>query len=146
MPCLKTNLDSGVTHVTLQLPVWPTQSPALLTGTVSSAITVSGGADWTVVKNNLVLSFGIDYSRTWTTQTINVKGTVANGWSGVMITKPIKTRKYGRQMKGCIGSRTETGTWMPDFYEEGSYGGVQWVSGAISTFNSADHCSIANST
>lgn len=114
---------------------------------VSNAITVSGGADWTVVKDKLGLSFGIDYTRTWTTQTvINIKGTVANGWSGVMITKPIKTRKYGRQLKGCIGSQTETGTWMADSYEEGSYGGVQWVSGAISKSNSADHCSIANST
>lgn len=114
---------------------------------VSNAITLSADADWIIIKNKLGLSFGIDYTRTWTIQTvIGVKGTVANGWSRVMITKPIKTHKYGRQMKGCIRSHTDIGTWMPDSYEEGSYGGVQWVSGAIGTSNSADHCSIANST
>lgn len=104
---------------------------------VSNAITVSGSADWTVIKDKLGLSLGIDYTRTWTTQTvINIKGTVPNGASGVMITKPIKTRRYGRALRGCLGAQTETGTWMADSYNEGSYSGVKWVSGAISKFNS----------
>ncbi|KAK7402654.1 hypothetical protein QQX98_011601 [Neonectria punicea] len=99
---------------------------------VSNGITVSGGADWTVVKDKLGLSLGIDYTRTWTTQTvINIKGTVPNGASGVMITKPIKTRRYGRALRGCLGAQKETGTWMADSYDEGSYSGVKWVSGAI---------------
>ncbi|KAF7555167.1 hypothetical protein G7Z17_g2400 [Cylindrodendrum hubeiense] len=100
--------------------------------TVTNSITVSASADWTVIKDKLGLSAGIDYTRSWSTATvINIKGTVSPGWSGVMITKPIKTRKYGRQLSGCIGSQTEDGTWMADSYEEGSYGGVSWVSGAI---------------
>ncbi|PLB53448.1 hypothetical protein P170DRAFT_424183 [Aspergillus steynii IBT 23096] len=99
---------------------------------VSNSITTSAGLDWTLIKDKLGVSAGVDYSRTWTTQTVvNIKGTVANGYSGVMITKPIKTRKTGRALKGCIGSQTETGTFQADSYEEGSYAGVKWVSGAI---------------
>lgn len=99
---------------------------------VSNGVSVSAGLDWTVIKDKLGLSAGIDYTRTWTTQTvINIKGTVANGYSGVMITKPIKTRKTGRVLTGCLGSQTQSGTFQADSYQEGSYAGVKWVSGAI---------------
>ncbi|EMT73493.1 hypothetical protein FOC4_g10000521 [Fusarium odoratissimum] len=60
---------------------------------VSNGVSVSAGLEWTVIKDKLGLSAGIDYTRTWTTQTvINVKGTVPGGSFGVMITKPIKTQ------------------------------------------------------
>lgn len=99
---------------------------------VSNSVSVSAGLDLKFIKDKLGGSLGIDYSRTWSTQTaINIKGTVPNGYSGVMITKPIKTRKYGRALKGCLGSQTQTGTFMADSFQEGSYGGVKWVSGAI---------------
>lgn len=55
---------------------------------VANAITVSASADLTFIKDALGASLGIDYTRTWTTQTvINIKGTVAANYSGVMITK-----------------------------------------------------------
>ncbi|KAJ6008652.1 hypothetical protein N7499_001297 [Penicillium canescens] len=100
--------------------------------TVGNSISVSAGLDLSLIKDKLGSSVGIDYTRTWTTQTVvTVKGTVANGYSGVMITKPIKTRKSGRVLKGCLGSQTEEGTFSADSYEDGSYSGVKWVSGAI---------------
>ena len=100
--------------------------------TVSNSISASVGGDFTWIKDKLGVSAGIDYTRTWTTQTaVTVKATVPNGYSGVMITKPIKTRKSGRTMKGCIGSQTQTGTFSADSFEDGSYAGVKWVSGAI---------------
>ncbi|KAJ5523816.1 hypothetical protein N7494_010466 [Penicillium frequentans] len=99
---------------------------------VSNSIGVSAGIDWKVIKDKLGVSLGIDYSHTWTTQTvINIKGTVPNGYSGCMITKPIKTRRFGRVLNGCIGSQVQTGTFQADSYQEGSYAGVKWVSGAI---------------
>ncbi|KAK7409590.1 hypothetical protein QQX98_008252 [Neonectria punicea] len=99
---------------------------------VSNSVTVSGSAELGFVKDRLSTTFGVSYSRTWTTATVvNIKGTVENGWSGVMITKPFKTRRYGRNMQGCIGSLRQTGTFMADSYKEGSYAGVKWVSGAI---------------
>jgi hypothetical protein len=99
---------------------------------VSNGITVSAGLDLSLIKEKLGASAGIDYSRTWTTQTVvTVKATVPNGYSGVMITKPIKTRKTGRVLKGCLGSQTQAGTFSADSYEDGSYSGVKWVSGAI---------------
>jgi hypothetical protein len=99
---------------------------------VSNGISVSAGLDWTAIKDKLGLSVGIDYSRTWTTQTvINIKGTVPNGHSGVMITKPIKTRRFGRVLTGCLDSETQKGTFQADSYQEGAYAGVKWVSGAI---------------
>ena len=58
---------------------------------VGNSISVSAGLDWTAIKYKLGVSLGIDYSRTWTTQpVINIKGTVPGGYSGVMITKPVK--------------------------------------------------------
>lgn len=90
---------------------------------VSNAVSASAGIDLTFIKDKLGASGGIDYTRTWTTQTaVNTKGTVANGYSGVMVTKPVKTRKTGRALKGCIGSETEAGTFQADSYDEGSYG------------------------
>ncbi|KAM0076086.1 hypothetical protein ACKRZS_011835, partial [Fusarium odoratissimum] len=84
---------------------------------VSNGVSVSAGLEWTVIKDKLGLSAGIDYTRTWTTQTvINVKGTVPGGSFGVMITKPIKTHWYFH---------------AGDSFDEGSYAGVKWVSGAI---------------
>lgn len=100
--------------------------------TVSNSVSVSAGLDLNFIKDKLGGSVGIDYSRTWTTQTaVTVKGTVADGYSGVMITKPIKTRKTGRVLKGCLGSQTEDGTFSADSLEDGSYAGVKWISGAI---------------
>jgi hypothetical protein len=62
---------------------------------------------------------------------INIEGTVPNGYSGVMITKSIKTRRFGRVLTGCLGVQIEKGTFQADSYQEGSYAGVKWVSGAI---------------
>lgn len=99
---------------------------------VANSISVSAGMDLSLIKDKLGSSAGIDYTRTWTTQTaVTVKGTVADGYSGVMITKPIKTRKTGRVLKGCLGSQTEDGTFSADSFEDGSYAGVKWVFGAI---------------
>ncbi|OJJ42221.1 hypothetical protein ASPZODRAFT_125875 [Penicilliopsis zonata CBS 506.65] len=100
---------------------------------VSNSVSVSAGLDLGEITSKLsAISTGIDYTRTWSTQTvIQVNGNVPNGFSGVMITKPIKNRKYGKTMTGCIGSQTQSGTFMADSFEQGSYAGVSWVSGAI---------------
>jgi hypothetical protein len=100
--------------------------------TVANSVSVSAGLDLTFVKDKVGSSVGIDYTRTWTTQTaVTVKGTVKDGYSGVMITKPIKTRNSGRVLKGCLGSQTQEGTFAADSFDDGSYAGVKWVSGAI---------------
>ncbi|KAI9148747.1 Aspercryptin biosynthesis cluster-specific transcription regulator atnN [Paramyrothecium foliicola] len=99
---------------------------------VANSVSVSGGLDLKVVKDRLGASLGVNFSRTWTTQaTITVKGTVFPGETGVVITRPWKNRRYGRAFRGCPGSLQQTGTWMADSFEEGSYEGVKWVSGAI---------------
>ncbi|KAH7117510.1 hypothetical protein EDB81DRAFT_245477 [Dactylonectria macrodidyma] len=99
---------------------------------VANSVSVSGGAEFGPIKKALSLSVGVDYTESWTTQTvINIKGNVPNGYSGVMITRPIKTRRYGRSFTGCIGSLKQNGNFMADSYKQGSYAGVKWVSGAI---------------
>ncbi|KAH7246683.1 hypothetical protein BKA59DRAFT_528638 [Fusarium tricinctum] len=99
---------------------------------VANSVSVSASGDWTAVKDKLGLSFGIDYTRTWTSSAaINIGATVEDGFSGVMVTKPIKTRKYGRVLKGCLGSQKESGTFTADSFEEKEYAGIKWVSGAI---------------
>ncbi|KAJ5175151.1 uncharacterized protein N7482_001028 [Penicillium canariense] len=99
---------------------------------VSNTLEVTAGLDVTAIKDKLGASLGIDYWRTWSTQTVvNIKGTVANGYSGVMITKPTTTRRYGRILTGCLGSQKQTGTFVADNHVDGSYAGVKWVQGAI---------------
>ncbi|KLP09089.1 uncharacterized protein Y057_3365 [Fusarium fujikuroi] len=99
---------------------------------ISNGVSVSAGLDLKAVKDRLGASFGINYSRTWTTQaTVTVRGTVHAGETGVVITRPWTNRRYGRQFRGCVGSMQQTGTWMADAHEEGSYEGVKWVAGAI---------------
>lgn len=100
---------------------------------VANSVTVSGGAEVGPIKDALALAVGVDYSETWTTQTaVTVKATVPNGYSGVMITRPIKTRRYGRSFTGCVGSLKQNGNFMADSYEKGSYAGNSWVAGGIS--------------
>ncbi|KAM0326085.1 hypothetical protein ACHAQA_006678 [Verticillium albo-atrum] len=99
---------------------------------VSNAVSVRAGLNPTLVTNWLTSAFSISYTRTWTTTaTVTVRGTVFDGETGVLITRPWKNRRYGRAFRGCIGSLTQTGIWMADSFEEGSYEGVRWVSGAI---------------
>ncbi|RBR23398.1 uncharacterized protein FIESC28_03777 [Fusarium coffeatum] len=71
----------------------------------SNGITVSAGPDWKAVKDRLGANFGINYSRSWTTQaTVMVRGTVYSGETGVVITRPWTNRRYGRVFQGCVGS------------------------------------------
>ncbi|EHA56375.1 hypothetical protein MCOR02_004891 [Pyricularia oryzae] len=100
--------------------------------TVSNGITVSGGFDPSSLYSKLGASFGVDYSRVWTTsQGYLVRATVDDGQTGVVITEPWVNRKYGRTFQGCPGSLRQVGTFMADSHEDGSYEGVSWVSGAI---------------
>jgi hypothetical protein len=99
---------------------------------VANSVSASAGLDIKAIKDRLGASFGVSYSRTWTTQaTVTVRGTIFPGETGVVITRPWKNRRYGRTFRGCVGSLVQTGTWMADSYEEGSYDGVKWISGAI---------------
>ncbi|KAI4764859.1 hypothetical protein E4T52_03831 [Aureobasidium sp. EXF-3400] len=100
---------------------------------VANSVTVSGGGSPTLIADKLTAQFGSSFSRTWTTQdSITTKGTVKDGNFGVMITRPLVTRRYGRTMQGCPASYKQIGTWMADEHGEGSYAGIDWVSGAIS--------------
>ncbi|KAM0300588.1 hypothetical protein ACHAPM_006904 [Fusarium culmorum] len=100
---------------------------------VANSVGGSAGTDLTFVADRVGASFGVDYSKTWTTLTsVVTKGTIKDGNCGVMITKPLTTRRSGRQFQGCIGSATEVGTWYADSHGEGSYNGITWIEGAIS--------------
>ncbi|KAJ4253802.1 hypothetical protein NW762_010197 [Fusarium torreyae] len=86
---------------------------------VANSVNVSAGGDLGVGKDKLDFSFGVDYSHTWPSSAlIKIGAIVEDGYSGCMITKPINTRKYGRIMKGCLGSQRQTGTFMADSFEE----------------------------
>ncbi|KAJ0163071.1 hypothetical protein CTA2_3560 [Colletotrichum tanaceti] len=99
---------------------------------IANTVQVSAGIDLTFVKDRLKSSLGINYSRTWTTtQGYLIRGTVDAGYTGVVITRPWTNRRYGRTFQGCVGSLRQTGTFMADSREEGSYEGVSWVGGAI---------------
>ncbi|KXH40619.1 hypothetical protein CSAL01_10538 [Colletotrichum salicis] len=110
---------------------------------VANSVSLSAGLSLTGTKNMIAdaisrgsgaaaPSIGISLTRTWTTLSGNlIRGNVGEGYTGVVITTPWTTRRYGRFFQGCIGSLRQTGTWMADTHDEGSYEGVSWVSGAI---------------
>ncbi|OLN87406.1 hypothetical protein CCHL11_09590 [Colletotrichum chlorophyti] len=101
---------------------------------VSNAVTVSPGLSNGALKTYLGVSFGVDYTKTWTTTTtLQYKVTVLSGQAGVWVTQPWTTRRYGRQLRGCPGSFTTIGTWMADSHDDGSYGNAKWVSGIITS-------------
>ncbi|KAF4978922.1 hypothetical protein FZEAL_4808 [Fusarium zealandicum] len=133
---------SVVTDATTSFVDWDIQMSPVIVGTgegitvtvisgfsVSNGVTAGGRADLGLVKERLGISVGVDYTRTWTSSvSINIGAKVENGYSGVMITRPFKTRRTGRVMQGCIGSQTEMGTFQADSYTEKEYAGVKWVS------------------
>ncbi|CCF32331.1 hypothetical protein CH063_00788 [Colletotrichum higginsianum] len=125
---------------------WDLQmSPVVVTGanpatiahsstyTVTDTITVNGGFSPTIITGYLTANFGISGSRSWSSATaITVTGTISARHTGVMVTNPFKTRRYGRVMRGCLGRQTQIGTFMSDAYQEGSFGGVRWITGTLS--------------
>ena len=99
---------------------------------VANQVGGSAGLDFTLVKNVLGAKFNVDYSRTYTSSTLIAhKSTIYKGNCGVVITKPITTRRSGRIMQGCPGSFKQVATWYADSHKEESYGGVKWVEGFI---------------
>ncbi|KAK6211528.1 hypothetical protein QIS74_10792 [Colletotrichum tabaci] len=100
--------------------------------TVSNAVSVSAGVDGTWVKDRLSTTFGVSYTRTWTSTTSqSYQVPIPAGQRGVFVTQPWTNRKYGRTFRGCPGSMVQTGTFMADSHEEGSYENSRWVSGQI---------------
>ncbi|RYP09082.1 hypothetical protein DL764_001503 [Monosporascus ibericus] len=100
--------------------------------TTSNTVQVSGNTDVNWIKDTLKTTFGVNYSRQWTTSIdISIKATVSPHYTGVMITKPLKTRRLGRVLQGCPGSFKQVGTFQADSHKVGSYGKIDWVAGAI---------------
>ncbi|KAK2059375.1 hypothetical protein LY76DRAFT_570912 [Colletotrichum caudatum] len=99
---------------------------------ISNSVSVSAGLDFSFIKDRLRGSLGVDYTRSWTTQQgYLIRGTVDDGYTGVVVSRPWTNRRYGRTYQGCPGSLRQTGTFMADSHEDGSYEGVSWVGGAI---------------
>ncbi|KAK4622078.1 hypothetical protein CLAFUW4_07069 [Fulvia fulva] len=100
---------------------------------VANSVTISGGLDLgTWLKGKLGPSVGVDFGRAWiSSQSAQNKGTVRDGNCGVMITKPLTTRRSGRILQGCLGATTQIATWYADDHGTGSYNGVSWIAGAV---------------
>lgn len=140
------NTFSIVTDKTQTFVDWDLQMSSVacahfgdLTVTVSSGHSVSNtvggsaGIDLSFIKSRLSSEFSINYSRTWTTtQTTTDSHVVHDGFCGVMIYKPIVTRRSGRQFRGCVGNIQQVGTWYADSHRSASYNGLSWVEGAVS--------------
>ncbi|KAK2067300.1 hypothetical protein P8C59_001054 [Phyllachora maydis] len=100
--------------------------------TVSNTINVGGALDWTWVEDVLHAIVHVDYSYSWATSTtMTISANVDTGKSGVIITKPMTTRRTGRVLKGCVGELEEVGTWEAKSHDEGKASGVKWVQGVV---------------
>lgn len=102
--------------------------------TVANLLGGSGGFDLGIIKDWLGVKYNVDYSRTYTSSTLIAhQNVIYKGNCGVVITKPVTTRRHGRLMRGCPGSFQQIGTWYADSHREETYGGVKWVEGFIDT-------------
>ncbi|OHW99290.1 hypothetical protein CSPAE12_01991 [Colletotrichum incanum] len=100
--------------------------------TVSNSVAVSAGVDGTWVKDRLSTTFGVSYTKTWTSTTsLSHQVAIIPGQRGVFVSQPWTNRKYGRTFRGCPDSMVQTGTFMADSHEEGSYDNARWVSGQM---------------
>jgi hypothetical protein len=112
----------------------PTTSVTVSSGySVSNSVTVGSGLDYTWVKDVLKTTLKIDYSHSWTTSySASVTYVMSQGYHGTIVTNPTTHRRYGRILQGCVGAQAVKGTFMADNHDQGSYGGISWVAGAIS--------------
>ncbi|WPB04510.1 uncharacterized protein RHO25_009156 [Cercospora beticola] len=100
---------------------------------VTNTIAVSGSVAPASIVGYLALTFGVDYSRAWTSTSSNQnKATIQIGNCGAMVLNPTTTRRYGTVSEGCIGAEKQIGTFMADDRFSGSFNGVDWVAGSIS--------------
>ncbi|GKT45877.1 uncharacterized protein ColSpa_06058 [Colletotrichum spaethianum] len=60
-----------------------------------------------------------------------IRGIIEEGMTGIVVSTPWTNRRYGHAFQGCVESMKQTGTWIANTYEEGSYESVDWVAGAI---------------
>ncbi|KAK9776145.1 hypothetical protein AB5N19_14570 [Seiridium cardinale] len=100
--------------------------------TIGNSVTVSAGLDLKFIKDRLGGTLGVNYSRTWTSTTsLQYTTSIKDGSAGVWVTRPWTERRYGRTFSGCPGSLVQTGTWVADSHEDGTYDNAKWVSGFI---------------
>jgi hypothetical protein len=102
--------------------------------TIANSISISVQSKWTMAKDFLETTFGISYTKTWTSSyaTAYTFG-ITPGKYGVVVSRPRVTRRIGRTLAGCVGSMSTTSTFTADAHYQGSFNSLNWVQGAITT-------------
>lgn len=100
---------------------------------ISNSLTVSTGAELSLIENILSVSYSIDYSQSWSSEySAQYTFEIPVGKYGAVVSNPTTTRHSGRVWKGCLGEEGTTSTYVGDSYESRAFGGLSWVDGVIS--------------
>ncbi|RYO76380.1 hypothetical protein DL766_008221 [Monosporascus sp. MC13-8B] len=117
-----------------------TTSVSLTKGhSISNSLSVGVGASLGIVESILSLSFSVDYSQSWTTQsTQSFTFAVPAGQFGVVVTQAKTRRRTGNYLSGCTDNWKKT-SFVSDTYTSQSYGNMEWVQGVIRLCNSTTY-------
>ena len=100
---------------------------------ISNSLSVSAGADFSIVKDILSVSYSVDYSQSWTsTYSAQYTFEIPVGKYGAVVSNPTTTRRSGKVYKGCLGEQHLSSTFSGDSYSSRAFGGMSWVDGVIS--------------
>lgn len=106
---------------------------------IANSVTVTAGADITLVKDILGLSFSIAYAQTWTTtDTQTFTFSVPDNQYGLIVSQPLVRRILGQTISGCTDNPTRT-DFTADSYSSKAFGGLDWVTGIIRLCNSTTY-------
>ncbi|RYP68600.1 hypothetical protein DL771_006572 [Monosporascus sp. 5C6A] len=138
---------SDETFLNWDTPVSPVVSAAGGKSTVSltkgysitNSLSVGVGASAGLIKDILSLSFTVDYSQSWTTDSSqSFTFEVPDGQFGLVVTQAKTRRLTGNYLSGCTDNWEKT-SFMSDTYTSQSYGNMEWVQGVIRLCNSTSY-------
>ncbi|KAJ8113009.1 hypothetical protein OPT61_g4757 [Boeremia exigua] len=100
---------------------------------ITNSISVSQGAQFTLIEDFLTASVSIDYSTSWqTSQTQSFSAAVPEGKYGAFVTNAWTNRESGNVWEGTIGGEGSLSYYQADSFESRTYGDLSWVDGVIS--------------
>ncbi|RYP02148.1 hypothetical protein DL764_005943 [Monosporascus ibericus] len=106
---------------------------------ITNSLSVGVGASVSAITDILSLSFSVDYSQSWTTQTSqSFTFEVPEGQFGLIVTQAKTRRLTGNYFSGCTDNWDKT-SFMSDTYTSQSYGNMEWVQGVIRLCNSTSY-------
>ncbi|KAI9641872.1 hypothetical protein NHQ30_009739 [Ciborinia camelliae] len=108
--------------------------------TIANALGVDAGTSFTLIANWLTASFGINYTKTWTSAyQVGYTFTLLAHSVGAVVSNPWTLRKSGHVDYGCVGHWGTRVHYSGDSFTDNKYDDLNWVSGTVSLCSSSQY-------